>query len=128
MLSNEFSVKKVTSSAGTTYLLVAEDTKPAYGTQTDIVLYSACSPYGPFSAKDVVYSTPETGTKTVPGMTSGQQLTGTLLTYNPHSHPQFTSSGSLLISYDLNTSNSADLIYADTYRPKFIRVPIAGLQ
>jgi len=127
MLSNEFSVKKVTSSAGTTYLLVAEDTKPAYGTQTDIVLYSACSPYGPFSAKDVVYSTPETGTKTVPGMTSGQQLTGTLLTYNAHSHPQFTSSGSLLISYDLNTSNSADLIYADTYRPKFIRVPIAGL-
>jgi len=126
-ISNEYSVKKLTSSAGTTYLLVAEDTKPAFGTQTNIVLYSACSPQGPFSAKDVVYSTPETGAKTVPGMTSGQQLTGALLTYNPHAHPQFTSNGSLLVSYDLNSSNGADLVYADAYRPKFVRVPIAGL-
>jgi len=126
-ISNEYSVKKLTSSAGTTYLLVAEDTKPAFGTQTNIVFYSACSPQGPFSAKDVVYSTPETGAKTVPGMTSGQQLTGALLTYNPHAHPQFTSNGSLLVSYDLNSSNGADLVYADAYRPKFVRVPIAGL-
>jgi len=93
----------------------------------NIVFYSACSPQGPFSAKDVVYSTPETGAKTVPGMTSGQQLTGALLTYNPHAHPQFTSNGSLLVSYDLNSSNGADLVYADAYRPKFVRVPIAGL-
>jgi len=126
-ITNEYSVKKVSSNAGKTYLLVTEDTKPAYGTQTNIVLYSACSPQGPFSAKDVVYVTPETGTKTVLGMTSGQQLTGTLLTYNPHAHPQFTINGDLLLSYDLNSSSGDDLIYADVYRPKFIRVPIAGL-
>jgi len=116
------------SSEGTTYLLVAQDTKVAFGTWKNITLYSACRPQGPFSAKDVVYSTPETGSTKVPGMTSSQSLTGIILTYNPHLHPQFTSNGQLLISYDLNASNSGDLLYADTYRPKFIRVKVAGLK
>jgi hypothetical protein len=127
-VSSEYSVKKIHSSAGTTYLLVGQDTKVAFGTWKDIVLYSACRPQGPFSAKQVVYSTPETGSNTVPGMTGSQSLLGTLVTYNPHAHPQYTSNGQLLISYDLNTTNSGDLIYADVYRPKFIRVKIAGLK
>lgn len=127
-VSSEYSVKRIRSRAGTTYLLVAQDTKPAFGAWKDIVLYSACQPQGPFSAKQVVYSTPEAGSKKVPGMTSGQSLAGTTVTYNPHAHPQFNSNGQLLISYDLNAANNADLIYADTYRPKFIRVPIAGLK
>jgi hypothetical protein len=127
-VSSEYSVKKVRSSAGTTYLLVAQNTKVAFGAWKDIVLYSACRPQGPFSAKQVVYSTPETGTKTVPGMTASQSLYGTVLTYNPHAHLQYTSNGQLLISYDLNSSQSGDLIYADVYRPKFIRVKIAGLK
>jgi len=127
-VSSEYSVKKIHSSAGTTYLLVAQDTKVPFGTWKDITLYSACRPQGPFSAKDVVYSTPETGSAKVPGMTSSQSLAGIILTYNPHAHPQFTSNGQLLISYDLNASNSGDLLYADTYRPKFIRVKIAGLK
>lgn len=127
-VSSEYSVKKIRSGAGTTYLLVAQNTKVPFGTWKDIVLYSACRPQGPFSAKQVVYSTPETGSKTVPGMTSSQSLSGILLTYNPHAHPQYTSNGQLLISYDLNASNSGDLVYADTYRPRFIRVKIAGLK
>ena len=36
-----------------------------------------------------------------------------MLIYNPHAHFEFTSNGEVLISYDLNTNNSADLIYAD---------------
>ena len=127
-VSSEYSVKKIHSGAGTTYLLVAQDTKVPFGTWKDIVLYSACRPQGPFSAKQVVYSTPETGSTKVPGMTSSQSLAGIILTYNPHAHPQYTSNGQLLISYDLNASNSGDLVYADTYRPKFIRVKIAGLK
>lgn len=127
-VSSEYSVKKIQSNAGTTYLLVAQDTKVAYGTWKDIALYSACSPQGPFSAKQIVYSTPETGATKVPGMTSSQSLNGTLLTYNPHAHPQYDSNGQLLISYDLNSTSSGDLIYADAYRPKFIRVKIAGLK
>jgi hypothetical protein len=128
-ISDEYSVKKIRSSVGTTYLLVAQDTKAPYGAWRDIVLYSACNPQGPFSAKQVVYSTPETGAKRVLGMTSSQSLMGQLLTYNPHAHPQFINNrGELLISYDLNASNSGDLIYADSYRPRFIRVHIAGLR
>src|SRR5258708_5926792 len=127
-VSSEYSVKKIRSGAGITYLLVAQNTKVPFGTWKDIVLYSACRPQGPFSAKQVVYSTPETGAKTVPGMTSSQSLSGTILTYNPHAHPQYTSNGQLLISYDLNASNSGDLVYADVYRPKIIRVKIAGLK
>jgi hypothetical protein len=127
-VSSEYSVKKIHSGAGTTYLLVAQNTKVAFGTWKDIVLYSACRPQGPFSAKQVVYSTPETGATKVPGMTSSQSLNGIILTYNPHAHPQYTSNGQLLISYDLNASNSGDLVYADVYRPKFIRVKIAGLK
>lgn len=61
-------------------------------------------------------------------MTSSQSLAGTILTHNPHAQPQYTSNGQRLISYDLNASNSGDLVYADTYRPKFIRVKIAGLK
>jgi hypothetical protein len=127
-ISDEYSVKKIRSAAGTTYLLVAQDTKPPYGAWKDIVLYSACSPQGPFSAKQIVYSTPETGARQVPGMTPTQSLSGQLLTYNPHAHPQFTNKGDLLISYNLNASNSGDLIYADAYRPRFIRVHIHGLR
>jgi hypothetical protein len=127
-VSSEYSVKKVESNAGTTYLLVAQDTKPPVNQWKDIVLYSACQPQGPFSAKQVVYSTPQTGAKKVPGMEEGQTLAGMILTYNPHAHPQFNHDGSLLISYNLNASNSGDLLFADTYRPVFIRVKIDGLK
>lgn len=142
-IGEEYSLKKITSSAGTTYLLVTEDTNPSEYITTDqppgqpeefvsdadhIILYSACNPQGPFSAKQVVYTTPETWATTVPGMTSGQSLSGHLWMYNPHAHPQFDSAGKLLVSYDINSDDGADLIYLDAYRPKFIRVPITGLQ
>jgi hypothetical protein len=126
-ISDEYSVKKIQSSAGMTYLLVAQNTKPAYGLWKDIVLYSACNPQGPFSAKQIVYSTPETGATKVLGMNASQHLTAGMLTYNPHAHPQFTANGNLVISYNVNAGASADLLYADTYRPRFIRVPIMGL-
>ncbi len=141
-----FTVNKIHSSVGTSYLLTSQDTNPNttltvdnlpsppdgpgpvfLNTAKDIVLYSACKPEGPFSAKSVVYSTPETEANTVPGMLSGQTLDGHLWTYGQGAHPQFTRDGQLLISYSVNSDDSGDLIYADAYRPKFIRVPIAGL-
>jgi hypothetical protein len=48
--------------------------------------------------------------------------------YNPHAHPQFNGDGELLVSYDINSDAGADLIYLDAYRPRFIRVPISGLE
>jgi hypothetical protein len=127
-ISDEFSVKKIRTSKGSAYLLVGMDTTATYGTWRNITLYSACLPQGPFSKKTVVYSTPETGSLQVPGMTSSQSLDGTLLVYNPHLHPQFTSADRMLISYDLNASKSEDLLYADAYRPRFVRVRIKGLR
>jgi hypothetical protein len=141
-----FTVKKIHSSVGTTYLLVSQDTNPNTTitvdnlppppsgpgpvfliTAKDIVLYSACPPEGPFSAKQVVYSTPETQAAAVPGMVPGQALNGHLWTYGQGAHPQFTKDSRLLISYSINSDDSGDLIYADAYRPRFIRVPIPGL-
>lgn len=141
-----FTVNRIHSSVGTTYLLVSQDTNPNTtltvdnlpsppngpgpvfeSTAKDIVLYSACSPEGPFSAKQVVYSTPETQANTVPGMMDGQTLYGHLWTYNPAAHPQFNWRGGLLVSYNVNSDDSGDLVYADAYRPRFIRIPILGL-
>jgi hypothetical protein len=60
-------------------------------------------------------------------MNASQHLTAGMLTYNPHAHPQFTANGNLVISYNGNAGASADLLFADTYRPRFIRIPIEGL-
>jgi hypothetical protein len=57
-----------------------------------------------------------------------QPVGGQLVVHNPHSHLEFTANGAVLISNDINTTQSADLIYADNYRPKFVRVPIAGIE
>ena len=127
-ISDEFSVKKIRTVRGSAYLLVGMDTTAPYGAWKDITLYSACRPQGPFSAKKVAYSTPETGSLKVPGMTESESLAGTLLVYNPHLHPQFNSKAGLLISYNLNASKSQDLLYADAYRPRFFRVKVKGLR
>ena len=127
-ISDEYNVKKLSTKFGNAYVLIGMDTTALFGAWKDITLYTACLPQGPFSAKKVIYSTPETGSNTVPGMVSGQTLAGILLTYNPHFHPQFNSKGKLLVSYNLNAANSGDLLFADSYRPRFVRVPIKGLQ
>jgi hypothetical protein len=141
-----FTVSHIHSAVGSTYLLVSQDTNPNTtlvvdnlpgppngpgpvfeSTAKDIIIYSSCTPQGPFSAKQVVYSTPETQATTVPGMVGAQTLYGHLWTYNPVAHPQFSWDGALLVSYNVNSDDSGDLVYADAYRPKFIRVPILGL-
>lgn len=127
-ISDEFSVGKIRVKGVTTYLMVTMDTSPDFGDWKDIVIYAACRPEGPFSARQVVYQTPETHARKVPGMTESQSLAGQLVTYNPHLHPQFTQNGRLLISYNINTQKSADAVYADAYRPRFIRVKVEGLE
>jgi hypothetical protein len=127
-ISDEFSVKRLATSSGSSIILVGMDTTPIFGAWRDITVYTACQPQGPFSSKTVVYSTPETGTNRVPGMAPGQTLAANMFTYNPHVHPQFTSKGKLLISYNINAGKSQDLLFADTYRPRFVRVPVKGLR
>jgi len=127
-ISDEISVRKVRTTKGSVYVLVGMDTTIPFGKWKDITLYSACRPQGPFSAKQVVYSTPETESRILPGMTGEQRLAGPLVVYNPHLHPQFNNRDGLLISYDKKTTKNEDLMYADSYRPRFIRVPIEGLR
>lgn len=128
-ISDEYSVKKFTVNGTPTYIMAGMDTSVPYGTWKDIVLYSSCAPQGPFTGKYFVYSTPETGSTKVPGMTAAQNLNAGLLTYNPHIHPQFSAAGYMLISYNINWGgNNADTIYADGYRPRFIQVYVPGLQ
>jgi hypothetical protein len=125
-ISDEYSVTKVNTSSGTSYLLLGMDTTALYGLWKDVTLYTSCSPQGPFSAKKVIYSTPETNTNKVPGMTDSETMAGIFLVYNPHFHAQFSENNNMLISYNLNASRSVDLLYADTYRPRFFRAQISG--
>jgi hypothetical protein len=126
-ISDEFSVKKIQTNSGTSYVLLGMDTTAPFGLWKDITLYTSCSPQGPFSAKQIVYSTPETNSRKVPGMTDSESLAGGMFVYNPHLHPQFSSSNNILISYNSNASKSQDLLFADTYRPRFIRAQVNGL-
>ncbi len=126
-ISDEFNIVRVVISGKPTYILAAIDTTVPFGSWKDITLYSACSPEGPFIGKHVVYSMPESGSFTVPGLAKTARLKEHLVVYNPHIHPQFTRDGRLLISYNLNRSHNADSIYIDGYRPRFIWVPVAGL-
>jgi len=127
-ISDEFSVKRLRTGAGDVYVLVGMDTTIPFGKWKHITLYSACRPEGPWSSKQVVYTTPEAESKRVPGMNETQSLAGPLVVYNPHLHPQFTNEKGLLISYNINTSKAEDLMFADSYRPHFFRVKIAGLK
>lgn len=126
-ISDEFSVTKIKTAAGSSYLLLGMDTTAPFGAWKDITLYTACSPQGPFSAKKVIYSTPETNSKKVPGMTASENLAGVMFVYNPHFHPQFSDTNDMLISYNSNAGQSRDLIFADTYRPRFFRAQISAL-
>ena len=127
-VSDEFSVKKIRVGGRSVYIFVGMDTTIPFGKWKDITLYSACRPQGPFSKKQIVYATPETDSRKLPGMTGDQQLAGPLVVYNPHIHPQFNNPTGLLISYNTNTTKNEDLLFADSYRPRFIRVPIKGLR
>ena len=74
----------------------------------DIYSWEATSPTGPWTTKQTIYTTPETG--------------GDIWTYNAWVHTQFTTgSGYLLLSYNKNSLNFFDLFDdARIYRPKFI--------
>lgn len=120
-ITNEYSVHRLNSSTGPFYLMTGMDTRnPPYPGWEYVTTYYSCTPQGPWTTRTVVYTTPETG---APGCS-----VGTLDTYNPKAHPEFPSDAGILVSYNVNANNSADLICANDYKPSFIRVPIPGLE
>lgn len=129
-VSDELSIRRLNINGRPTFVLVTFDTSVGYTDWKDLYLYSACEPQGPFDKKYFVYRTPTAGQRKLPGMTASQSLQTGMSVYNPHMHPQFTKDGRLLISYNSNLPFGAkpgDSIYADFYRPRFVWVPIAGL-
>ena len=80
-----------------------------------IDMYQGESPVGPWSNRTAVFCIPETG--------------GDLVTANALAHPQLTTSGLLLVSYQVFSLDNPDLVFADadTFRPFFIRVPLDEL-
>jgi hypothetical protein len=130
-ISDELSIKRLNIGGKPVFVMVTFDTAVGYLNWKDLYLYSACEPQGPFDNKYFFYRTPTAGQTRLPGMTGSQSLKSGLSVYNPHMHPQFTEDGKLLISYNSNLPFGAkpgDSIYADFYRPRFVRVPIEGLK
>jgi hypothetical protein len=130
-ISDELTIRRLNINGKPTFVMVTFDTSVGYFNWKDLYLYSACEPQGPFVSKYDFYRTPTAGLKKLPGMTGSQSLQSGLSVYNPHMHPQFIENGKLLISYNSNLpfgSKPGDSIYADFYRPRFVWVPIDGLE
>lgn len=53
--------------------------------------------------------------------------TGTLVTYNAKAHTEFTDADGILMSYNVNANTGSDLVCANDYKPRFVRVPIPGV-
>ncbi|MFN7994245.1 MAG: DUF5005 domain-containing protein [Bryobacteraceae bacterium] len=119
-ITNEYSVTRYKTVSGTFYLLTGMETwSPAYPNWKNVVTYYSCSPVGPWSNRTIVYVTPESG---APGCSVGK-----LYAYNPKDHPEFANSSGVLVSYNVNAATGQDLVCANDYMPRFIRVPISGL-
>ena len=116
----EYSVDQMSYNGGKFYLMVGMDPQnPPYPLWDAVTTWYSCSPQGPWSDKTTVYTTPEGGA-------NGCKV-GTLVTYNAKTHSEFTDSDGLLISYNVNANDSSDLVCANDYMPRFVRVPIAGV-
>lgn len=112
------------------YLLITQENGYlTCGLGREIYIYQSDSAWGPFSEKTLVYI--------IEDKFNGNYL----LTYNAQVHPSLTENNELLISYNLNDwvdtlqpyicpSQCKDIwtdrMDADTYRPKFIRVPVTS--
>lgn len=119
-ITGEYTVNKMQASSGVFYLMTGMDPQnPPYPLWDYVTTYYSCTPQGPWTQRTVVYTTPESGA-------SGCRV-GTLFTYDPRAHVEFTNSSGVLISYNVNANNPQDLVCADDYKPRFIRVNIPGL-
>jgi hypothetical protein len=115
-VSNEHSVHKLRKGL---YMLTTMDTEVAFS--NEIVAYFSCSPAGPFTNRTTLYHAPETGLW-------GSYGDPDIYSYNAHAHPELSSSGKVLISYNVNTFDTSigGDFYRDVsiYRPRFIDVQL----
>ena len=94
---------------GGAYVLVTFDNRSFL--PADIVAYTSCSLTGPWNGPTTIYHTPEAG--------------GNLFTYDARLHPQFSRDGKLVVSYNVNSFDFADLMHdVRIYRPRFVEVTL----
>jgi hypothetical protein len=118
--TGEYSVNLFNASTGPFYMLTGMDPQnPPYPLWSHVTTYYSCSPQGPWTNKTVVYTAPEAA---APGC-----KVGTLVTYNAKAHPEFTDSSGVLLSYNVNANNGNDLVCANDYIPRWVRIQIPGL-
>jgi hypothetical protein len=116
----EYSVDSMSYNGGTFYLMAGMDPQhPAYPLWDAVTTWYSCSPQGPWTHKTTVYTAPEAG--------ANGCKTGTLVTYNAKAHTEFTDANGILMSYNVNANTGADLVCANDYKPRFVRVPIPGV-
>jgi hypothetical protein len=116
----EYSVDQMKYKGGTFYLMTGMDPQnPPFPLWDAVTTWYSCSPQGPWSNKTTVYTTPEAGA-------NGCKI-GTLVTYNPKAHPEFTDSTGILLAYNVNANTSSDLVCANDYMPRFLRLTIPGV-
>lgn len=91
------------------YVLLTQDTNLAFN--PDIVAYTAGAPTGPFTGRTHVYKAPESR--------------GDTIVYDARIHTAFSSGNQLVVSYNVNSLKSADVL-ADVrlYRPRFVSVTL----
>lgn len=119
-ITPEYSVDRISTSKDTFYLMTGMNPlNPPYPLWDAVTTWYSCNPQGPWSKKSTVYVTPEAGA-------NGCKV-GTLFTYNPKAHPEFTDAEGLLITYNVNANDSRDLVCANDYIPRFLRLTIPDL-
>jgi hypothetical protein len=119
-ITPEYSVSPMTYGTGTFYLMTGMNPlKPAYPLWDEVTTWYSCSPQGPWTNETIVYTTPEAG--------ANGCKEGTLVTYNPKAHPEFTDSDGILLTYNVNANEGGDLVCANDYLPRFLRLTIPGV-
>jgi len=95
----------------TGYRLVAQDT----GILPEIYAYTAPDPWGPWTNKTLLFRTTDF---------PHDPVNGSRITYNAHEHPHLATETSTVVTYNMNSTSSAEL-YGDVhvYRPRFKVVP-----
>jgi hypothetical protein len=109
-VANQFSVIQLDGR----YLLITSDNREPF--TSTIVAYTSVSLHGAWKPAVRLYDPPEA----VDG----------IVAYNALAHPQFTSEGRLLLSYNLNHPTDIEAPYrnADVYRPRFVRIDLKALR
>ena len=119
-ITPEYSVDRMTYNGKPFYLMTGMDPQnPPFPLWDAVTTWYSCSPQGPWSNKATVYTTPEAGA-------NGCKV-GTLVTYNPKAHPEFTDANGILLTYNVNANDSSDLVCANDYMPRFLRLTIPGV-